>query len=371
MKSLLREHKLHCDIISLKSLSFAGDTPIKLFIMPKFVTEEQFYAGLLSLPKPQYPFPDFIHPDFRQQREEYYAWIDREYTFHSKEAREKHKRHHLTDIAARGCPFLKGIEELRPLASYAANGAMMDDYWDQCTRNEMYEIGNRLTALLTGDDPHEPGPDENGIFHQFWVLRQDALKCGIPERLYKKFTAAIHRVFIGYAEERVYYRANIIPPLAVYWIIREDTSGVLPFCRYAALQKDYRQLPDEVLEHPHILRLHTLCSWMIGIHNDIISLPKELHREEDTMNLVKVLQHERCLSLKEAYMTALEFHDSFLKEFMLLHEHLPPFGDLQDTVYNYVQDLGILVAGVYAWHTNDTSRYVNGGYVEGEYLSRG
>jgi hypothetical protein len=38
--------------------------------------------------------------------------------------------------------------------------------------------------------------------------------------------------------------------------------------------------------------------------------------------------------------------------------------------YDYVQDLGIMVAGVYAWHTNDTTRYVNGGYVEGEYVSK-
>ncbi len=336
--------------------------------MSKPTSIEAFIAEFKHLPKPRYPFPDFIHPDFQQQREEYYAWIDREYTFHSQAAREKHKQHNLVDIASRGCPFLSTLAELRPLANYAANGAMMDDYWDLASRSEMDIVRKRIMALLTGEDSTEP--TDHGIFHQFWVLRQDAIRCNMPERLYKKYVDTVHNVLIGYAEERVYYRANTPPPLPVYLIIREHTSGALPFCKYAAMQKDYRQLPDDVLEHPHILRMHSICALVIGIHNDIISLPKELLREGDTMNLVKVMQHTHHLPLKEAYMMALELHDSYLKEFMLLHEYLPPFGEYQAMAYNYVQDLGIMVAGVYAWHTNDTSRYVPGGYVEGEYISK-
>lgn len=337
--------------------------------MSKVVSNEEFYAGLQGLSQLSYPYPDFIHSDFQQQREEYYAWIDKEYAFHSSAAREKHKSHNLTDIAARGLPFLKNLAELRPVARYTANGAMMDDYWDRCSRNEMNEINNRITALLMGEDTREP--TDNGIFHQFWILRQDAIKCGMPERLYEKYVASLHNSFMGYAEERVYYRANVVPPLPIYLIIRLHTSGGLPYCKYVAMQKNYRDLPDDVLEHPHILRLHDLAAWMIGIHNDFISLPKELHREEDTMNIIKVMKQEHKVSLTEAYMMALELHNSYLKEFMLLHKHLPPFGNLQDTVHNYVQDIGIMVAGVYAWHTNDTARYVNGGFVDGEYVSKG
>lgn len=336
--------------------------------MSTHLSSEQFYAGLQHLPKPVYPFPDFMNPYFREQREEYYEWIDREYTFHSKDAREKHKTHHLTDIAARGLPFLKSLAELRPIANYAANGAMMDDYWDRCSHAEMNEIQKRITALLTGEDSKEPA--DHGIFHQFWVLRQDALKCEMPERLYNKFVAAMHNVLVGYMDERTYYRANTPPPFEIYTIIRENTSGAIPFCKYVAMQKEYRQMPDDVLEHPHILRLHALCAGMIGIHNDIISLPKELHREEDIMNLVKIMKQEHKVSLEEAYMMTLDVHNNYLKEFILLQEHLPVFGQWQDMACNYVKDLGIMVAGVYAWHTNDTTRYVPGGYVDGEYVSK-
>lgn len=332
------------------------------------LSSEQLYAGLQHLPKPRYPFPDFMNPYFQEQREEYYDWIDREYTFHSKEAREKHKTHNLTDIAARGLPFLKSLAELRPIANYTANGAMMDDYWDRCTHAEMNEVQKRITALLTGEDKKEP--TDHGIYHQFWVLRQDAIKCEMPERLYNKCIAAMHNVLVGYMDERTHYRENVPPPFEIYTIIREDTSGGLPFCKYVAMQKDYRQLPDDVLEHPHILRLHSLCARMIGIHNDIISLPKELQRDGDIMNLVMVIQHEQKVPLEEAYMMSLEVHDNYLKEFMLLHERLPFFGEWQEMAYNYVQDLGTMVAGVYAWHTNDTTRYVPGGYVDGEFISQ-
>lgn len=335
--------------------------------METSISADEFYAGLQQLPKPHYPFPDFIHPDFQQQREEYYRWIDRDYFFHSKEAREKHKQHNLVDIASRGCPFLT-LAELRPLASLAANGAMMDDYLDRCSQQEMNEVRIQIMALLNGDNPNEP--TDNGIFYQFWVLKQDCIKCGMPDRLYTKFIKSIHDLLIGYSDEKVYYRTNTIPHLPVYLLIREATSGGHTFCKYAAMQKDYRLLPDEIVEHPHIQRLHSLCSLMIGIHNDIISLPKELLREGDTMNLVKVLQQEYKISTKDAYMMALEYHDNYLKEFLLLHEHLPQFDQWQDMAYNYVQDLGVMVAGVYAWHTNDTTRYVNGGYVEGEYISK-
>ena len=336
--------------------------------MSRILSEEQFYAGLQHLPKPKYPFPDFIHPDFQQQREEYYAWIDREYTFHSRAAREKHKQHNLTDIASRGCPFLKTLAELRPLANFAANGAMLDDYLDRCSRDEMHAVTNRIRAILSGEDAIEP--TDNGMFHQFWCLRQDTIACGMPGRLYEKYIAAIHNMLVGFTEERTYYKSDTPPPLPIYLIIRLDTSGGVPFCKYVAMQKSYRELPDDVLEHPYILRLHNLCGWMIGMHNDFISLPKELHRKGDTMNIVKVIQHERKIPVHEAYMEALKLHDSYLDEFMLIHQNLPPFGKLQDRVYEYVQALGIMVAGVYAWHTNDVSRYVSGGYVEGEYVSR-
>jgi hypothetical protein len=47
----------------------------------------------------------------------------------------------------------------------------------------------------------------------------------------------------------------------------------------------------------------------VGYHNDIISLPKELSRKGDVINIVLVLMHEDGLVLEEACMKAMEIHD--------------------------------------------------------------
>jgi hypothetical protein len=75
------------------------------------------------------------------------------------------------------------------------------------------------------------------------------------------------------------------------------------------MQKDYRTLPDDVLEHPIILRLHLLASRMIGWHNDIVSLPKELSRQGDVINLVITLRDTHEVAIEDAYQMALNVHD--------------------------------------------------------------
>jgi hypothetical protein len=333
------------------------------------MTFDEIYTQLKDWPRPIYPWPDFIHPQFQEEREEYYAWIDRDYCFQSETAREKHKQHNLTDIAARGLPFLNSLDELRPIANYAANGAMMDDYFDRCSREEMLDLVKRIAGILLGNEQAEPTND--GFMRQWWVLRQDALKCEIPGPIYQGFVSCIVHAFNGYAEEKAYYTANISPPLDVYTLIREATSGGLPFGRYVCLQKDYRHIPQTILDHPHLLRMQTVCAMMIGIHNDFISLPKELYRQGDTMNIVKVMQQEHGVPLETAYHMALAHHDRYLHEFLTLQQHLPQFGaPWKDKVYAYTEDLGVMVSGVYAWHIHDTARYVPGGYVEGEYIGK-
>ena len=189
-------------------------------------------------------------------------------------------------------------------------------------------------------------------------------------RLYDKFIATIDGVLIGYRQEKKYMEADVPPPLPIYTIIREDTSGGLPFCRYVCMQKNFRELPDMVLDHPVLVRMYALAARMIGCHNDFISLPKEIHRKGDVINIVKVMKQDYQLSWEEAYLKALDFHDQYKKEFMLLYDHLPDFGKWQALAKDFVFALGISLQGVYSWHTHDKHRYVPGGYVEGEYNSR-
>ncbi|MRG45205.1 terpene synthase [Chitinophaga sp. SYP-B3965] len=329
---------------------------------------EDFLTLIPSLPRPEYPFPDLANPLMEPLREVYYNWIDTDYTFHSEKAREMHKRHVLSDIPARAFPYLRSIDELLPITRYACHGAMMDDYFDRCTGNEMQAIRERIMSLLRGEDEQEP--KDLGIYRQFYLLRQDAIRCEMPQRLYDKYIVTIDSVLVGYQQEKHFNAADIPPPLPIYTIIREDTSGGLPFCRYVCMQKDFRLLPDTVLDHPVLVRMYALVSRMIGCHNDFISLPKEIMRQGDVINIVKVMRHEYDLSWEDAYRKALDLHDDYKKEFILLCENLPDFGKWQELAADFVYTLGISLQGVYSWHLHDKFRYAPGGYVEGEYKSR-
>lgn len=339
-----------------------------LTIVSAFMCEQDFIAKLPGLPGPEYPFPDMVNPLMMALREDYYKWIDEDYTFHSREAREKHKSHVLSDIPARAFPFLQSLGELYPITRYAVHGAMMDDYFDHCSGDEMQAIRERITALLTGEDAEEP--TDLGIYRQFYLLRKDAIACNMPIRLYNKFITTIDGILVGYRQEKQYIAADIPPPLPVYTIIREDTSGGLPFCRYVCMQKDFRNLPDVVLDHPVLVRMYALAARMIGCHNDFISLPKEITRKGDVINIVKVMKHEHHVSWEEAYLMALDFHNAYKDEFMLLYANLPDFGGWQEMARDFVYTLGISLQGVYSWHVHDKHRYVPGGYVEGEYDSK-
>ncbi|WP_143658674.1 terpene synthase family protein [Streptomyces sp. IMTB 2501] len=245
---------------------------------------------------------------------------------------------------------------------------MMDDYFDHSTHAEVSRAREGVMALLSGQDTEEPRG--LGIYRQFYLLRRDALACGMPTHLYERFIAELNNPFTAYQDEKRYIMADRPPPLETFLVIRENSSGGVPFAKYACVEKDFRTLPDTVLEHPVIRRLHALAGRLIGWHNDLISLPKDLHRKGDVLNLVRVLQQEHDASLEDAYLMALEFHDRDLREFVVLCDHLPDFGADQDCTRRYAKALGIMIQGAYAWHVENSGRYIPGTYVEPERDSR-
>ncbi|MFF0145171.1 terpene synthase family protein [Amycolatopsis sulphurea] len=200
-------------------------------------------------------------------------------------------------------------------------------------------------------------PGEIGLHHAFRLMYDEAQKAGIPPRHYEKFVNSINDLLTGFQDEKKWKVADTPPPLPIYNAVRSITAGAIPYCKYAPVQRDYRDLPDFVLEHPHILRMHWLTGLLVAYHNDFISAFRELSRKGDVVNIVAVIAHERDLSLEDAWMDAMELHDQALHEFILLQENLPDFGEWQAKAKIYAADLGTNVQGIYTWHHRDALRY--------------
>ena len=329
--------------------------------------EELLYTRFASLPRPRYPFPNLVNAHIDELARECDQWIDEDYQFHSQEARDRHKRHRFTDLPARAFPTLT-LPELRPIARFTSSGAMMDDYFDHSGRSEVSAARERIMALLTGQDSREPR--DLGIYRQFYLLRQDALACGVPWHLYERLVDKTDDMITAFQDEKPYIAASRPPPLATFLVIRENSSGGAVFATYTAMENNFRTLPDTVLDHPVVRRLHALAGRLIGWHNDLISLPKELHRKGDVVNLVHVLRQEHEVDLEDAYLMALEFHDRDLDEFLVLCDNLPHFGAYHELAHSYTDALGVMIQGVYAWHVENSGRYTPGAYVEPEHRSQ-
>ncbi|KAL3958114.1 hypothetical protein ACCO45_008692 [Purpureocillium lilacinum] len=308
--------------------------------------ELRIYHELRDWPRPSYPFPDLVSPFIEDLADEYYEWIDADCQFESRSAREAHKRHRLTDIAARAFPSLT-IDELRPIARFTAFLAILDDIMDHSDPNELNNVKRRILAILNGDEQTLPQP---GFYRQIHAIRQECLDCSMPIHLFDEFVSSIVELMIGYAREKTYNAKNE-PPLS------------LSISQFAGRPREAYAMQN-ICAYTRITA--TFQVRIIGYHNDFISLPKELSREGDVVNIVISIQRESGLELKDAYMKALGVHDADLAEFVQLQSELPDFGQWQQKAKDYVADLGTLVQGVYAWHVTNTGRYVPGAYVEPE-----
>lgn len=62
-------------------------------------------------------------------------------------------------------------------------------------------------------------------------------------------------------------------------------------------------------------------------------------------NIVKVIWHERQISLEEACLEDLRLHNEDLKEFISHQASLPDFGIRQDAVVNWIHCMSMVLSG--------------------------
>ncbi|KAF3282722.1 hypothetical protein TWF970_001464 [Orbilia oligospora] len=224
------------------------------------------------------------------------------------------------------------IEQLRPIARFTLLLAIIGDFMDTSSQEEIEAATQTVSALFTGLEDVEPPPS---FYRQMYLIRQEAITCGMPAHMYEEFISSILDLITGYGEEKEHIAKSTPPSMEVYRDIRRQTSGGICYA------------------------------------SDFISLPKELARGGDVMNLVTVVQNESQLSLEEARARALEIHNESLDELIRLQNTLPDFGEWQNIAREYADDMGVLVQGIYSWHIQSSSRYVAGAHAEPEHLADG
>ena len=144
------------------------------------------------------------------------------------------------------------------------------------------------------------------------------------------------------------------PELATYLALRPVTGGLAIDTAFIEFADDIR-LPQEVREHPSVVRLTQLAEQAVCWANDLFSLNKEVHHQ-DVHNLVFALQQERDLTLIEATHQAAQMYHQAVADFREGRARLPSFGAADPRLERYLGVLETRIQSNLAW-SQSVARY--------------
>lgn len=244
------------------------------------------------------------------------------------------------------------VNILIPIARWMLWAFIYDDFYGPIAKDELEMICNRSIRILQGE---KPGPDENALFQQLYITRNELLAIATPEWM-NRFVNDHRYYFNGLLMDEYSYKQNIkYPGSEEYLVIRDRLIGGFMVCDLLELADGV--LPEEIFLHPYIQRLRLLATRMMIWDNDIFSYKKELE-EHEAMNIVLIFSAEKGLSIEDAVKEAFEIRQKDYHELVNYEQYMPDFGVFNKLVKNYLRNVLVLLQGQLEWYKKKSLRYL-------------
>ena len=308
------------------------------------MNNENFSTLELLYKQFKYPFPTLKNPNADKLQEiTENQWIDGEYLWlyeQNPDLRKKYKKTKTAHIAAQWFPTASP-ERFKPICRLMLWTLYNDDLYEESEPENIEHVHIQSVAILNG----EISAEDSGIplGSMLASLRQELLEF-IPQESIFRFTQMISRYFTGLKAELNYKKSKIYPSVTECIALRENSICLYPFLQLTEVETGVI-LPPEIHDHPVIRRLQALACHLVTFFNEVQSVMKDEATGSIYYNIVKVIQHERQMSLKEACLEDLRLHNEDLKEFVELQASLPDFGIWQDAVVNWVHYMSMVLSG--------------------------
>ncbi|GEN68230.1 terpene synthase family protein [Chryseobacterium rhizosphaerae] len=292
----------------------------------------------------RYPFPTLKNPYAEQLQEITESqWIDGEYLWlyeQNPDLRKKYKKTKTAHIAAQWFPTATP-ERFKPICRLMLWTLYNDDLYEESEPEDIGYVHAQSIAVLKG----EVSGEDSGIplGKMLASLRLELLQF-IPEESIFRFTQMISRYFIGLETELKYKKNKTYPSVSECIALRENSICLYPFLQLTEVETGVT-LPSEIHNHPVIQRLQALACHLVTFFNEVQSVIKDEATGSIYYNIVKVIQNEHQMSLKEACLEDLRLHNKDLKEFLELQASLPDFGIWQEAVVNWVHYMSMVLSG--------------------------
>lgn len=314
-----------------------------------------------GFPRPEYPFLEgweftgdqLLSPYADQLVADTDALID-DYDLLPEDVRKKYILMKPALITARMLPDATATYEHMAMCNRVTIWMLVqDDYYELATRQDLERFRQRFESLWKGGSLQK---QDNAILKQI-ALSVKELTPLMSERWRQRCISLFNDYFTyGMGAEAPYKAQRKCPPLAEFYHIREYAVAAHPYMICQDVMHQY-ELPAYAQNHPVIKHLTRLNTRIMAWQNDFYTLPKEIDRDSEKINLVLVLQNEYRTSLENAYAEALKISDADIREFHELYDALPDFGPYHRQVQRYVAYMMAQVQGLQLYYEQDTVRY--------------
>ncbi|KAF8520670.1 terpenoid synthase [Gautieria morchelliformis] len=277
-----------------------------------------------------WPWPRCINPHYAICKEETTAWWE---TFNGFSAR--------TLKAFPAC----GANGCRIGGDFMAFTLVIDEYTDTSDgKTARMQVDIVMDALRSPNSPRSADEWVGGeVGRQFWLNLTKTATPSAQRRFLDSFLAYIHAV-AQQAEDR---SAGHIRDVESYFEVRRETSGAKPSF---AIVEIHMNIPEEVMNHPVIVRLFELAGDMVLIGNDLCSYNVEQARGDEGHNLVRVLMEQYNIDRQMAMDCMGKLHDDLVEQFLATWKKIPTYGGPVDReIRTYTDGLANWVRGNDSW----------------------
>ncbi|MFC6101514.1 terpene synthase family protein [Olivibacter domesticus] len=295
-----------------------------------------------------YPFEGRVHPQAVVLENQVNLWLD-DCHFLPESFRQKEQKIRVGHWVASNWPDAP-YERLIPMARWFLGGFLHDDHHTKLPLKELVRVTMRIDDVWKGA---AITPEDNEIVRQFGIATDELRRFAPPEWV-DRYLWHNRLFFEGIMSEAYYNFKNIYPSVEEYIDIRDKTMGGQALCDLTEVAS-CTILPYEIYLHPTIQRIIKLSGYLMGWANDIYSMEKEKN-DNETLNLVLVIQHTRNCTLESALKAAIQLHDDHLMEFLRLRSKLPDFHEHNEDVERYVSSIELMIHGHLIW-IRQASRY--------------
>lgn len=301
-----------------------------------------------KLPPFYCPIEPAIHPKVDEIEYAVIAWLDKFRIYNTEAERAWIIGTNSTEFCARLAP--NAIEEKLLLFAqwvywgFAFDDAKCDTGKQSTTRlAEFVALAGKVQRVL--EAPYAPLSNNDPFVAALQDISQTLRKCATSAQI-RRFIDGHHRWLFGVAWEMGYLSQNYIPSINEYLTLRMYTSGTFPTLAWIQIANG-KEIPNQEMESAIVTALSEITALIGGLDNDFFSHHKEVHHQQNNINILNVLKYHNHGTLEQAMSDAVAIRDSLMHLFLRLLEQILP--QASQELHSYLVCLGHTIRGHIDW----------------------